>query len=92
MSKPIEINNHSFIARKGSQENCLELLKLCKKHKVNIVCGSDAHISFDVGNFSKIMDLIIESGIEEDLIMNTSMEKFERYLESRKERIKSYNI
>jgi putative hydrolase len=87
-SKLIEINNHSFVARKGSELNCIEILQMCKKHQVRIVCASDAHISYDVGNFSNIVNLIKESKIDEELIVNTSINKMLSYLKEKKKRLK----
>lgn len=85
--KFIEINNHSFLVRKGSEKNCREIIKFCKKHKAKIVCGSDAHVSFSVGNFSQIMPILKELEMPEELIINTSAKKMAEYIEVRKLRI-----
>ena len=37
IGKIIEINNHSFAVRKGSDVNCREVARLCMKYGVNIV-------------------------------------------------------
>ena len=87
-NKLIEINNHSFFVRTGSEENCKEFALLCKKHGVRVVCGSDAHISFDVGKFDKVNRLFEEINMPEELVLNTSVDKFEEYLKQRKVRIK----
>lgn len=83
--KLIEINNHSFNIRKGSDLNCMEFAKKCRKYGARITCGSDAHISFNIGMFDKVQKLLVEADIPEELIMCTSGEKFERFLEERKE-------
>lgn len=84
--KPIEINNHSFHGgRKGSDENCLEFVRKCKQYKVNIVCGSDAHISFDIGKFDRVIEVIAEAGMPEDLILSSSVDKFENYLNQKRQ-------
>lgn len=85
--KFIEINNSSFLVRAGCEENCREFAVECKKQGVRIVCGSDAHISFDVGRFDRIYKLLDEVLMPEELIMNTSTDKFYEYLEQKKERI-----
>jgi putative hydrolase len=82
--KLIEINNHSFTVRRGSEANCRDIALLCKRYGVRIVCGSDAHISFDVGKFDKVEQLLEEIGMPEELVLNASMEKFEDYLLNRK--------
>jgi putative hydrolase len=88
-NKLIEINNHSFTARTGSEKNCREFAIKCKEHGVGITCGSDAHISFDVGNFEHVYKLLREAEVPEELILNTSLQKFDNYLKSRKQRIES---
>lgn len=87
--KFIEINSSSIYSRKGSEKNCAEFIKLCKLHKVKIVCGSDAHISFDVGNFKWAYELIENIKMPEELIMNTEASKLMNYIEERKDRIKN---
>lgn len=87
-NKLIEINNHSFIVRTGSEKNCKEFAMRCKEFGVSITCGSDAHISFDVGKFDNVYKLFEETEMTEELILNTSIQKFNNYLDIRKERIK----
>jgi putative hydrolase len=82
--KNIEINNHSFTARAGSLESCSEFAARCREFKVNIICGSDANISFDIGKFDKVYQLIEGTDTPEDLVMNVSTEKFIRYIENDK--------
>ena len=86
-NKFIEINNHSFKVRHGSERNCMEFLTKCKEMSVVIVCGSDAHISFDVGKFDKVYKLIEDVGMPEELILNTSMERFESFLKKKRQRM-----
>ncbi|MDP4092504.1 MAG: phosphatase [Bacillota bacterium] len=86
--KAIEINNHSFVVRRGSEDNCREFVMKCKQYGVKVVCGSDAHISFDIGKFDKIKALFEECGMPEELILNTSVERFGQYLKLRKDRLK----
>jgi len=85
--KPVEINNHSFTARKGSGSNCLEILKLCKKHNVEMVFGSDAHLSFDVGVFNKIKEMLKSVDIPDELLLCRSKDSMGKYLIKRTERI-----
>ena len=85
-NKLIEINNHSFAIRKGSEVNCKEFVLLCKKYDVRVICGSDAHISFDVGKFDRVYKLFEETDFPEELVLNTSVEKMEEYLIERRKR------
>lgn len=86
-NKLIEINNHSFAVRLGSGENCLEFAKKCAEYGVRIICGTDAHISFEVGIFDNVLRVLEEAKVPEELILNSSSEKFEAYLKERKDRI-----
>ncbi len=88
-NKMIEINNHSFYVRKGSDDNCRAIALKCKEHGVKIVCGSDAHISFDIGHFDKVKEVLTRIEMPEDLVLSSSVKGFEAYLKQRKERIKA---
>jgi putative hydrolase len=81
--KLIEINNQSFKVRKGCDANCREFVRQCVKQGARMTCGSDAHICFDIGNFNRISEILKEENVPEELIINTSAEKFERYLKDR---------
>ncbi|MTI67540.1 MAG: phosphatase [Firmicutes bacterium] len=84
----IEINNGSFHgSRKGSLDNCTEIARTCKKHGVKVTVGSDSHISYDVGEFSDVVNIFKEIQMPEELIMNLSADKLKNYLkEKNKER------
>lgn len=84
--KMIEINNHSFYIRTGSEKNCREFALKCKEHGVRVVCGSDAHICFDVGKFEKIYKLFEEIQMPEELVLNSSVAMFEEYLKTKQNR------
>lgn len=83
-NKLIEINNSSFNVRKGCEANCIEFVKKCKRYGVRITCGSDAHICFDVGKFDKVLPILIEADMPEELVISTSLEKMEGYLKERR--------
>jgi len=77
----IEINNSSFKgARKGCEETCYNIARLCRDNGVKIMFGSDAHTCFQVGEFEDAINLIKDLEIPEDLIMNTDERKFLNYL------------
>lgn len=82
--KLIEINNTSFVVRKGCDSNCRDFVKKCRQYGTMVTCGSDAHISFDVGKLERVKALLEEEGMPEELIMCTSVERFEKYLINRK--------
>lgn len=87
-NKLIEINNHSFLVRAGSEHNCAEIARMCKKHRVRVTTGSDAHISFGVGKFDYVLKLLEEVEMPEELIVTSSVERMENYLLERQNRIK----
>lgn len=86
-NKLIEINNHSFDVRKGSKENCLKIARMCKKYGVRVTTGSDAHISFNVGKFDKVKELLEAAEMPEELVLTTSVDKVEEFLQERKFRL-----
>lgn len=80
----VEINNSSFVhSRKGSKEHCYEIAKLCKKHKVQVIVGSDSHIAFDVGRFDEAIELLRSIQMPEELIINTDIDRFVNYLKDK---------
>ncbi len=79
----LEINNSSlnpYRGKKMAYDNNVEILKLCKKHDTPVILGSDAHISYDIANYDRIFPLLAETDFPEDLIFNTSVERFKRYI------------
>ena len=80
----LEINNHSLSPKRSklsAKDNNLEILRLCKKHDVPLILGSDAHISFQIADYSRVMPLVEEVGFPPELIMNYWPEQFLEYLQ-----------
>lgn len=78
--KIIEINNHSFRVREGSDVNCREIALLCKKYSVPVVLSTDAHFSLEIGVVPNSIALMEEIEFPEELILNTSLKKLCDYL------------
>lgn len=78
-NKIVEVNNHSFEQRPGSDVNCLEIIKLCKKYEVPIIVNSDAHISSAIGHFEEAIKVIEKAEYPEELIVNSSIERLRDY-------------
>ena len=78
--KLVEINNHSFDARRQNIENCKKIALCCKKHGVPIVVSSDAHFEAYVGDFGHALEMLSESDFPEELILNASAERLNDYL------------
>ena len=86
--KLLEVNCSSPIARPGGENDCKKIMSECKKQGVRMFCGTDAHISFEMGQFDYAYRLFEEVGFPEELIINTSMERLEGFLKEREERLK----
>ena len=87
LNKLLEVNNHSFAFRKGSDGVCRSIMRLCKKHGVRISVGSDAHSSFKVGGFDSAIAALMEEGFPSELIVSRNIETFDAYLAERTRRI-----
>lgn len=46
------------------------MLNLCKKYKVKVILGSDAHISYAVGKFPNCEKLLKEINFPDELVIN----------------------
>ena len=78
--KLVEINNNSFRVRKSAVANCREIAKLCKKFEVPVIVNSDAHFCTQVGKAEQALRMLEEIGFPEELVVNSSWERFEAYL------------
>ena len=79
----LEINNSSLNPNRGkilAWENNKELIKLCKKHQLKVILGSDAHIAYDIANYKHIFKLFEEENLPEELIINDKPELFWEYM------------
>lgn len=78
--KLVELNEATFTGRKESVPNCTQIMKLCKKYDVPIIVNSDAHFSAYVGRFPQSIQLLEEIDFPEELVVNSSIERFNSYL------------
>lgn len=79
----LELNNSSL--RKPSlRPNCVEnyktMVPLCMEMGVPIIVNTDSHDPSSVGDFSLALDLLAQMEINEDLILNTDVEKLKAFL------------
>ena len=87
--KLLEVNNSSLNPkgyRVGARENYKIMLELCKKYNQPVVVNSDAHFCTAVGNFANVEGLFEEVGFPEELVVNTSLEKFKIYIQKYKKK------
>lgn len=82
MGKLVEINSHSFAVRKSYVQNCRRIAEICKECKVPIIVNSDAHFSTGVADFEDGLRMLAEIDFPEELVINSSVERFEGYLNS----------
>ncbi|GHT87713.1 phosphatase [Spirochaetia bacterium] len=82
--KALEINNSSFRIRPGCEENCRMVAELSKRYGSLLVCGSDAHYRDDVGNFTKAKALLEETEIPPELVINSSLARFQAFVRKRR--------
>jgi putative hydrolase len=79
----LEINNSSmngFSARSNSKMVIKELLDACKRHQTHVIFGSDAHVSFDAGNFTYCHKIVSECDFPMELVVNHQIEKLRYFL------------
>lgn len=77
--KLLEVNNTSLNLngfRKNARDIVLHYLEICEREQVKIICNSDAHIAYDVGNFSNCMDILETSGFPKELVINNSAKEY----------------
>lgn len=80
LGKALEINNSSFLVRRGSHERCQEIAQLAREYGTLISISSDAHISSDVGELAKALDVAVQAGIPVENIINLSAKRIEQFL------------
>ncbi|QUH19727.1 phosphatase [Alkaliphilus sp. B6464] len=79
----LEVNNSSLKPdsfRTGAYENVKSILNLCKKYETKVIFGSDAHISYDIGEFTNCIDIMEEIDFPKELIINYSTEAINNLL------------
>jgi putative hydrolase len=81
--KALEINNSSFLVRRGSAETCREIAELLRHHGGLVSISSDAHTAWEVGELSRALELVLEVGIPEECILNLSAGRVKSFLAGR---------
>ncbi len=83
-NKCIEINNHTYVARRTSWERCKMIALACKRLGAPIVVNSDAHFMSRIGKYDAAVKMLEEIDFPEDLIMNLNSKRFIKYIEEKK--------
>lgn len=77
--KVVEINNGSFLVRKGSRERCQRIAEICKTYHVPIMVNTDAHSSFEVGHFEEALSMLGKIDFPEELVINADYNRLKAY-------------
>ena len=83
----LEVNNSSLNPesfRPNAHDNYKKLLDLCKKYKVRIILGSDAHICYQVGIFDDAEKLLEELDFPKELVINYHEDQIIEFFELNK--------
>jgi len=86
-NKLVEVNNHSYMFRRGSAENCGEIVRLCIKYDVRICVASDAHFCMSIGGFGYALSILEENAFPAELVANRTRETMDAYLAERRARL-----
>ena len=80
--KLIEINEHSFKGNYGAvcHERCREVAVRAAELGCSIMCGTDAHIAYDVGEFTSTRRLLDEIAFPIELMASSSAEHLMSFL------------
>jgi putative hydrolase len=80
----LEVNDSSFnYSRKGCEANCRAIIETAKSLGATLAIGSDAHIAFNLGEFSTAAQMIRYIGFPEERLLNSSPQKLLNFLEQR---------
>ena len=79
----LEINNSSMrpqSSRKGTRQNILAMLELCKQYEVPVTTGSDAHVDVDAGNFTNVREVLEYCNFPEELVVTADWDRLKTFL------------
>ncbi|MCD6436131.1 MAG: phosphatase, partial [Clostridiales bacterium] len=68
----VEINNSTFttFSRRGSEKNCDKVIEMVLKHDALFAVSSDAHIRYDLGNFTDALSRLDKYNVPVEKIVN----------------------
>ena len=79
----LEVNDNTF-RRISKRLNCLEnyktMLSLCMEYNTPVIVSSDAHDPSWVGEVSRALAFMEEIGFDENLILNTDVQKLKEFI------------
>lgn len=72
--KFVEMNNSSFVVRRGGQDMCLEIATECMDLGVPVVINSDAHCPWDIGEVSTMCNMLETISFPVELVLNAKVQ------------------
>ena len=81
--KLLEINNSSFLVRRGSRTICRKIAALASRYQAPVALNSDAHFANDVGCVEESLEIAVESGITAAQIVNSNIDILRDFLQKR---------
>lgn len=81
--KALEINNSSFLVRRGSADNCRMMAGLVQRHGGLITVSSDAHVACAVGKIDRSLEVVLEAGIPPTSVLNLTAVRVGEFLAAR---------
>lgn len=82
--KLVEINESSIMNKKGSRENSVEVMKICKKYEIPIVIDSDCHFCQLIGQTPIALQMAEELDFPRRLIINGDYDRICEYIRSKR--------
>ncbi len=76
----IEINNNSFLVRKGSEKNCAEFIEQSLLRGVMLSIASDCHIYTHIGRVDDAVALAIKCGVKEENVINSRYDRINAFI------------
>lgn len=80
----IEISDPTFRCNKSSVKNCIEIIKLCKKHNARVCVNSDAHYISYLGKVESSLKVLKDLNFPSELVVNSSVENLQEYFKEKK--------
>ncbi|MCX7970224.1 MAG: phosphatase [Negativicutes bacterium] len=78
----IEANDSSQAVAGDDTAQMKALLHHCRQHQVMLSLGSDAHSPYKIADLAIVSRMVVEAGIPEELILNTSVARLLAFLRS----------
>lgn len=79
----LELNSHALKKHPDAESNYRRLIEACLREGTPMSVASDAHISYEIGDFGPIPRLLDEMGVEEKQVINSGADALNAFLKQR---------